>query len=139
MPTTDNRWCTGLKIGAVENYIKELSRNGNVLVVIGDRDAEAIHRLQKPFIEKESENLIRVYPIRLWSTAMVQAYLRYSKLPLNRLYELGFYRIGCYICPALRSWELRVMLKNKIHERIGCTRCFIEFLKSKGVGLVDTS
>lgn len=101
-PTHERRWCTEVKTAALESKIREL---GASLVLLGDRDAESRGRVMKPFVERSPE-VVRAYPIRLWSTGMTQLYVRARGLPVSTLYESGFYRVGCYICPSLRSWEV---------------------------------
>ncbi len=108
LPTHDNRWCTLRKVSAVENYVKGL--RGNILVVVGDRDAESESRFRRPPIRKLNSSRIEVAPLKFWGTALTQFYIYWNNLNLNPLYLLGFYRIGCYVCPALRSWELRILL-----------------------------
>ncbi|MET1159785.1 MAG: phosphoadenosine phosphosulfate reductase family protein [Thermoprotei archaeon] len=108
MPTHDNRWCTGRKIASVTLGIEKLSE-GNTLVVVGDRDAESRRRSIRPPIRRVDDKTLIVSPIKLWSAAHVQLYILWKGFKLNPLYERGFYRIGCYICPALRSWELYIM------------------------------
>ncbi len=110
LPTHDNRWCTGRKIEGIEKMVKKLS-SGNTLVITGDRDSESIKRSNRP-ITRWEENRLVVSPLKMWSTAHIQLYLLHNNIPINPLYRYGFYRIGCYICPALRSWELYIMMKN---------------------------
>ncbi len=108
MPTHDNRWCTERKIAGVMNAIARLAE-GNTLIITGDRDAESKRRSSRPPIRIVDESTVMLAPIKMWSAAHVQLYILYNKIPLNPLYEKGFYRIGCYMCPALRSWELFIM------------------------------
>ncbi len=112
MPTHDNRWCTGLKIAAIENTIAELAE-GETLVVVGDRDAESARRSNRPPLREGLSSRIKIIaPLKPWSGLHVIAYIMSNGLPLNPLYEYGFYRIGCYMCPALRDWELNIMMKT---------------------------
>ncbi len=111
LPDHNNRWCTGLKLEATARAIAKLSR-GRTLLILGDRDAESERRARRPFIRTENGITI-VAPLKLWSTLHVQLYLLSEGIELNPLYEKGFYRIGCYICPALRSWELYVILHDE--------------------------
>ncbi|QOJ78768.1 phosphoadenosine phosphosulfate reductase family protein [Infirmifilum lucidum] len=111
LPTVTDRWCTKLKVSAVQSLIREYARSGRVLVVVGDREAESPSRLERPAII-EHEDHVEAAPIKLWSAVHVQLYLALNKVPVNPLYEYGFFRIGCYMCPALRSWELNVMLRD---------------------------
>jgi 3'-phosphoadenosine 5'-phosphosulfate sulfotransferase (PAPS reductase)/FAD synthetase len=103
LPTHDSRWCTRLKLKALKRAMSRVS--SRPLIVVGDRDTESIYRLKRPFI-RVYENVIQVAPLKLWSSIMVQYYLLLNKIPLNPLYMLGFYRLGCFICPAYRYYEL---------------------------------
>lgn len=113
LPTHENRWCTGLKIAAIGSFVSGLAKEGRVLVVVGDRDSESERRAQRPPVRRANGAVRYVAPIKFWGTAHVQLFLISRGLPLNRLYDYGFYRIGCYICPSLRSWELRVITRNE--------------------------
>lgn len=112
MPMHDNRWCTGLKIKAIEKAIIELA-NGNTLVITGDRDAESRSRSIRSPSRDTGLNIKTISPIKLWSTAHTQLYLLRKNIPLNPLYLYGFYRIGCYICPSLRSIEKYIIFNNE--------------------------
>jgi len=116
-PTHEDRWCTILKLKALSTFIKEEFK-GSSLVIIGDRDAESAARSRRSLIRVDGEGVVNAYPIRLWGATHVQAYLALNGVPLNKLYLEGFYRIGCYICPALRSWELYVLLRSGIMEEV---------------------
>ncbi len=118
LPTHNNRWCTLRKINAIEKIIREYMSKGNVLIVKGDRDAESRSRSVRPPISIDSENRIVVTPIKFWGTIHVQLYLLSKGIRLNPLYYKGFYRIGCYMCPALRSWELYIMLRDPEIRRV---------------------
>ncbi len=130
LPTHDNRWCTGLKIGAIESVIKEYAEKNNVLVIVGDREAESERRAWRPPARREG-NVVYVAPLKLWGTAHVQLYLALKGVELNPLYRLGFYRLGCYICPALRSWELYVMKRSGLFERLLSDPWFQKFIRAK--------
>ncbi|UXD21881.1 phosphoadenosine phosphosulfate reductase [Ignicoccus pacificus DSM 13166] len=106
LPPKEDRWCTGLKIKALENKLKELKVDR---VVVGDRDAESVSR-SKRWEVREWEGVGKVIaPLKLWSAAMVQSFLISEGVPINPLYPLGFYRLGCYICPFLRKYEKRLL------------------------------
>jgi len=122
LPSHDNRWCTGLKIEAIESKVRELAR-GRTLLVIGDRDAESPRRSNRPPIRPgPAPNVLAVAPLKLWGAAHIQLYLLSKGVPLNPMYYAGFYRIGCYMCPALRSWELLSLSSD--------TRTYLRLLRS---------
>ncbi len=106
LPTINNRWCTKLKIGALHRAIKRIS--DNPIVIVGDRDVESKLRSRRAPARRH-EFIFQLAPMKFWPTWLSQLYILYNGLPLNELYINGFYRIGCYICPALRSWERIVM------------------------------
>ncbi|RLF20416.1 MAG: hypothetical protein DRZ82_02555 [Thermoprotei archaeon] len=108
LPTKDDRWCTKIKIKGLYDAMKKIS--DRPLIVVGDRDCESLSRLRRPFV-RWHEGMLQIAPIKIWSTALVQLYLAMNGVRLNPLYELGFYRLGCYICPAFRSWERRILEK----------------------------
>ncbi len=130
LPTHEDRWCRDMKVEAIEKKIREIAREGSTLVVVGDRDAESEARAKRPPI-REGGGVKYIAPLRHWGTAHVQLYLLREGVGLNKLYLNGFYRIGCFICPSLRSWELLAMKVNGVRESVCSMRVFREFLESK--------
>ncbi len=114
-PSHDNRWCTGLKLEALSTTLKRLGER--LIVVTGDRDAESEARSKRPPLRWESEDgqeRLVVSPLKQWSTLLLQLYADIENIPLNPLYDAGFYRLGCYMCPALRSWERMLLLRDPV-------------------------
>ncbi len=105
------RWCTGLKLEALKSYVSRL--DGRVLLVVGDRGAESQRRLWRTPLGRE--RLLgaagRAAPLKAWGAIHVQLYLLANRVPLHPLYALGFYRIGCCLCPSLREWEVSASLR----------------------------
>lgn len=127
LPTKTNRWCTLLKTSAFNRVVNEyLERGYKVLVLVGDRDAESEKRARKPPVRKRKRYL-EATPIKQWSTIHVQLYTWINKLPENPLYRMGFYRLGCYICPALTSLEKYVMIE-KLYDQLRDKPWFKEFI-----------
>ena len=116
-PTHDNRWCTGLKLEALKKFF--LSQKGKKLVIVGDRGVESVKRSERsPFSQDTMigvQDTYRVAPLKIWSALHVQLYLLSRGVNLHPLYGMGFYRIGCYMCPSLRSWELYAMRESGMH------------------------
>jgi 3'-phosphoadenosine 5'-phosphosulfate sulfotransferase (PAPS reductase)/FAD synthetase/3'-phosphoadenosine 5'-phosphosulfate sulfotransferase len=119
LPSHDNRWCTALKVRAIEEKAAELAE-GRTLIVVGDRDAESPRRSMRAPVRSTQyvDHIEVVAPLRLWSALHVQLYILSHGIPLNPLYSLGFYRIGCYMCPALRSWEIAVIVTSNTHLKL---------------------
>jgi 3'-phosphoadenosine 5'-phosphosulfate sulfotransferase (PAPS reductase)/FAD synthetase len=113
-PTINNRWCTLRKTAAFKRALREYVRKySKILVLVGDRDSESLARSRKPPVRRRRYYL-EAAPIKQWSTLLVQLYHLKYKLPINPLYLLGFYRLGCYICPALTSLERYIMFKKLV-------------------------
>ncbi len=111
-PTRSNRWCTILKSRAFKKEVLKIKKkHKKILVLVGDRDTESEARARKPPVRKRGEYL-EAAPIKQWATLHVQLYIWINKLPMNPLYTMGFYRLGCYICPALTSLERFIMIKR---------------------------
>ncbi len=118
MPDPEYRWCTGRKLDALREGFREAAK-GKTIVVTGDRDGESEKRGKRPVLRYDEKlGYPVVSPIKLWSGSHVQTYILWNGLPLNPLYEAGFYRIGCYVCFALRSWEINVMKMAGVFKRI---------------------
>lgn len=119
LPTKDNRWCTLRKTHAFKKRLKWYKKKfDRVLVLVGDRDSESVARARKPPVRKR-ENYLEAAPIKQWSTFLVQLYHLKYHLPFNPLYLRGFYRLGCYICPALTALEKHIMFNYMFKELEG--------------------
>jgi len=49
------------------------------------------------------------------------------------MYDYGFFRVGCYICPALRSWEISLILRDERLEYIKENPLFKVFTRERDV------
>ncbi|AEH24818.1 phosphoadenosine phosphosulfate reductase domain-containing protein [Pyrococcus yayanosii] len=109
LPTHTNRWCTGMKVEALYDVVKDFE---NPILVVGDRDGESMRRrLKPPVVERKTPfgPITEVMPIKFWSGMMVQLYILMNGLDLHPLYYEGFYRLGCTVCPSLADWEIRLL------------------------------
>lgn len=92
-PTRWSRWCC--------EYLKEESSKNRVTVT-GVRWEESARRRARPIVEICSRRGIRlVNPIVDWTTAEVWTYIHGRGLPYCKLYDEGFKRLGCVMCPLL--------------------------------------
>jgi len=97
-PTMIRRWCC--------DYLKKRPTRKIPLKhrIVGVRAQESWRRAR----EKDNPSRIGKYfiykPIYNWHEFEVWEYIRKNKLPYCRLYDEGFSRIGCVICPFL-SYE----------------------------------
>jgi phosphoadenosine phosphosulfate reductase len=77
------------------------------LTIDGKRKYESFARAkiapkeENPFIPAQ----VSVFPIRDWRAIEVWLYIYYRKLKCNPLYDIGFERVGCWLCPAELSAE----------------------------------
>ncbi len=108
-PAKDFRWCCKVcKLAPINAVMEECTRSGNkCLTVDGKRKYESFARAriapkeENPFIPGQ----VSLFPIRNWRAIEVWLYIYYRKLEYNPLYDLGFERVGCWLCPAELSAE----------------------------------
>jgi 3'-phosphoadenosine 5'-phosphosulfate sulfotransferase (PAPS reductase)/FAD synthetase/3'-phosphoadenosine 5'-phosphosulfate sulfotransferase len=111
LPRLGERWCTGLKLEALQRVFHGLKNEyGRLVVLVGDRDAESKIRVKRPPARMEEDRLV-LSPLKIFGGGHVELYILSKGYELNPLYTLGFYRVGCYICPSLRHWELSIIRK----------------------------
>jgi phosphoadenosine phosphosulfate reductase len=117
-PTVEARWCCKTcKLGPISMLIEQLFPRG-CLTFIGQRKYESEGRARSDKIWKNPwvGNQIAASPIQNWSALHIWLYLFWKKAPYNILYEQGFDRIGCWLCP---SGSLAEMSRIKeIHPRM---------------------
>lgn len=100
LPTRLNRWCC--------RVIKEAGGNGRV-VIVGNRRSEGTIRKHQCFVEAHrnpKRDLTFIRPILEFNEYDIWQYIREKELPVCELYQQGFNRIGCVLCPFSRNVEL---------------------------------
>ncbi|MCD6370692.1 MAG: phosphoadenosine phosphosulfate reductase family protein [Thermoplasmata archaeon] len=104
IPTKDRRWCT--------KYLKlEQLKKLRGVILDGLRKFESLRRLHAPSARKLG-SLTTVYPIFNWLSLDVWLYIHYRGLPYNPLYDMGFERLGCYICPSMLNAEFHLLKRT---------------------------
>lgn len=101
-PTVEARWCCKVcKLGAITKVIENNYENG-CLTFIGQRKYESEIRANSEHIWKNPSvgNQIGAAPIQNWTALHVWLYLFLNRAGYNPLYEEGFDRIGCWLCPS---------------------------------------
>jgi len=98
-PTRQNRWCC--------QVFKE-GGGSNRRVLTGIRAAESTKRAGRKFVEQCYRNATRTYinPILDWSDNDVWDFIKGQEIPYCSLYDEGFKRIGCVMCP-MSSRQMR--------------------------------
>ncbi|HJJ36307.1 MAG TPA: aminotransferase class V-fold PLP-dependent enzyme [Methanocorpusculum sp.] len=108
-PAKDHRWCCKLlKLNPVKIHLNE---SGPCLTVQGNRWYESWNRAELEAVTQNPNNPLQlnISPIRSWRALDVFFYLWLKEIPYNPLYEMGYERIGCYLCPAMLESELETM------------------------------
>ncbi|EHP83378.1 phosphoadenosine phosphosulfate reductase domain-containing protein [Methanotorris formicicus] len=107
-PGRDYRWCSEIcKLKPLKRLIDKHYPNGT-LTFVGLRKYESFNRAKKPRIQKNPNipKQINAMPIHNWSAMHVWLYLFKNNAPYNKMYEKGFDRVGCYVCPAMELGEI---------------------------------
>ncbi|MCQ6254827.1 phosphoadenosine phosphosulfate reductase family protein [Methanocaldococcus sp.] len=109
IPTKDYRWCNSIcKLEPLKEYLKKYKK---VYTIDGSRKYESFTRSKLEYERKSSfiENQINIFPILDWKGTDVWSWIYLNDVMYNELYDKGFERIGCFMCPsALNSEFLRV-------------------------------
>ncbi|HJJ90612.1 MAG TPA: aminotransferase class V-fold PLP-dependent enzyme [Methanocorpusculum sp.] len=111
-PGKDHRWCCKLlKLNPMKIY---LDKTGPCVTVQGNRWYESWTRASLDAVSQNPHNPLQLNlsPIRSWRALDVFLYLWLRKIPYNPLYERGYERIGCYLCPAMLESEFATMHKT---------------------------
>lgn len=100
LPTRRVRWCCSI--------LKEGGGNGR-FVITGVRWAESSRRAQRPMVEMCNQKAKRILnPIIDWSDNDVWEYLHGNNVPYCSLYNDGWDRLGCILCPMVSSPEKKL-------------------------------
>lgn len=78
--------------------LKERGGKGRVKIT-GIRAEESPRRAKRPLVDTLKDGTVHVNPILRWSSRDVWSYIRGNNLPYCELYDQGFSRIGCVLCP----------------------------------------
>ena len=108
-PTMQNRWCC--------TYLKKAPLDKIPLKhrLVGIRKEESSKRASRPMIDEyKSTNQIMYKPIFHWKEWQVWEYIENHVLNVCSLYDEGFSRLGCVVCPVHCGNEKRLALhKNR--------------------------
>lgn len=83
--------------------------------VMGIRAEESFKRRQRARIERGSYGFVQQYykPIFSWNEYHVWDFIDSNGLPYPSLYDEGFHRLGCVICPFLYKGNRRALALHK--------------------------
>jgi cysteine desulfurase/selenocysteine lyase len=108
-PAKDHRWCCKLlKLNPLKLYLAD---TGPCVTIQGNRWYESWNRADLDITSQNPANPLQlnISPIRNWRALEVYLYLWWQKIPYNPLYDQGFERIGCYLCPAMLESEAELL------------------------------
>jgi len=104
LPTIIKRWCC--------SEFKEYAGRGK-RVIIGIRAAESDKRARYPIVSFDSNNRKwRILPIHHWSDNDVWEYIKEEGIKYPLLYDEGFSRLGCILCP-FQSEDEKIKSMNR--------------------------
>jgi phosphoadenosine phosphosulfate reductase len=120
-PAKDFRWCCKVcKLGPLTALIEDRFPKGTITIE-GNRTFESFTRAHIAFVENNPfvPNQVILNPIREWRSVEVWGYLWWKNFEYNPLYEEGYERIGCYLCPACLAseWKRTKILHPKLSNR----------------------
>ncbi|MDG6256171.1 MAG: phosphoadenosine phosphosulfate reductase family protein [Methanomicrobiaceae archaeon] len=106
LPAKDDRWCCEmLKLEPARQW---LAPRAPCITVQGNRAYESFARANLPAVAPNPyfPRQVNISPILNWRALEVFLYIWWRDLPCNPLYNDGFERVGCWICPAMLESEL---------------------------------
>ena len=106
-PTINRRWCCNL---LKKNPAKQ-AQIGSSQLVLGVRAEESSKRSSYGRVATFNGKT-RIHPIFDWKEWAVWEFIEKHELPYPLLYDLGFSRIGCIICP-FHSYHQHMILKKR--------------------------
>ncbi|MBO4301902.1 phosphoadenosine phosphosulfate reductase family protein [Methanosarcinaceae archaeon] len=114
-PTKDERWCC--KVCKL-NSADDVERGNEHISVDGKRRHESFVRATIPASDRNPKvrGQMNIFPIRDWRAIEVWLYIRWRGLDYNPLYDRGFERIGCWMCPA--AFQAEYVRMSEIHPEL---------------------
>ncbi len=106
LPMRTARWCCQI--------IKEAGGKGRLVLVGNRREEGSIRKHQKCFEQARGHNKFFVRPIIDFNKGEVWEYIKEKKLAYCELYDKGFNRLGCVLCPFSRDIKREELYFPKI-------------------------
>ncbi|MFW9788645.1 MAG: phosphoadenosine phosphosulfate reductase family protein [Candidatus Thorarchaeota archaeon] len=120
-PARDFRWCCKvLKLGPAATSIAD-EMGGETLSFMGQRKLESFQRSIEPRVTENPwvPGQLSANPIQNWNALEVWLYIFREKSEFNQLYNQGYHRMGCYLCPSSPLAELEGLREThpEFHEK----------------------
>ena len=106
-PNRKNRWCCRI---IKENPSKSIPLSHRLL---GIRAEESPSRARRGWINRVTKKNIAYHPIFDWNEADVWDYIEYNNIPYCSLYDEGFSRLGCIVCPWRTNTKSQELWKER--------------------------
>jgi phosphoadenosine phosphosulfate reductase len=124
LPTRFKRFCC--------RALKEIGGRGRI-VIVGTRAEESFKRKNRAIYHesKRTKGKFLLQPILYWTTEDIWDYIENEELPYCTLYNQGYNRIGCIMCP-LQSKKGMEMDAKRFPKYYKAYMNTIHFLRSQG-------
>ncbi|MFW9903394.1 MAG: phosphoadenosine phosphosulfate reductase family protein [Candidatus Thorarchaeota archaeon] len=116
-PSRNSRWCCkSAKLSPINEIMENFPSEEEILCYIGRRRYESLGRSREPRVSKNPwiPKQVTAAPINNWNAFEVFLYIHKHNLTkyLNPLYNQGFIRIGCWVCPASSLSDFEIMKES---------------------------
>jgi len=120
-------FCYEIKQKLAIDYLKEHGRvefigirwdEGRRFAVVDDN---GLHKVSKDSIW---HGIRRYCPLFIWNFIDIKKYLETRKLPSLKVYDKGFYRSGCYVCPHAPELPLKAFYPALYKKRLRFKRLY---------------
>ena len=114
-PGKDYRWCCKVtKLAPLARLLEKEFPDG-ALNIVGQRAFESYDRARSPRVWRNRwlPKILNISPIQDWPQLLIWLYIWKEGLKYNPLYERGFDRIGCFMCPAAFNAEYEFVKETR--------------------------
>ena len=113
-PGRDFRHCCKFaKLAPIKRAIDRLYAGEQCISFVGQRRYESFQRTGSDVWQNSYvSNQINVSPIQNWNSLMIWMYIKWRDLPYNPLYDAGYERIGCWVCPSSDMAQFNILKEN---------------------------
>ena len=120
-PARDFRWCCKvLKLGPAATSIADMIGQ-ETLSFMGQRKLESFQRSIEPRVTENPwvPGQISANPIQKWNALEVWLYTFLKNEDYNPLYNRGYHRMGCYLCPSSPLSEMESLRQThpELHQK----------------------
>ncbi len=127
-PTRLHRWCC--------QELKERTPPNGAIVALGIRAAESRRRATYTLLERcyRRPGIARFHPIIDWTDADIWAFIREYNIPYCSLYDEGWVRVSCLMCPFARLKERPAHAARYPNVALQFVRAFDRLLQQRPFG-----